>query len=105
MSVQRTTRELVCSDWSRNSASRSCDDVSITSTPQLFRRICRAANFEHLTYSLENLFPPNILQPRVQVLDLLHQRLNLVLVRALNPARLANRHIQGELDGAMNACA
>ena len=65
----------------------------------------RAISLRELTYPLEDLFPPDILQPRVQILDLRHQCLNLVLVRALNPARLSNRHIQRELDGAVNACA
>jgi hypothetical protein len=58
-----------------------------------------------VSYPLEDLFPSDILQPRVQVLDLLYQRLDLVLVRALNLACLANGHIQCELDGAMHACA
>jgi hypothetical protein len=57
----------------------------------------RSSNIPHpqvrVTYPLENLFSPDILQPRVQILDLLHQRLHLVLVRALNLACLANRHI------------
>ena len=42
------------------------------------------------------------MQPCVQVLDLLHQRLDLVLVRALDPASLSNCHVQGKLDGAVN---
>ena len=53
---------------------------------------------ERQTYSLEDLFPPHVLQPRVQVLDFLHQCLDLVLVGALDPARLSNRHVQSELD-------
>lgn len=53
------------------------------------------------TYSLEDLFPPYVLQPRVQVLDFLHERLDLVLIRALDSARLANRHVQRELDGTV----
>jgi len=55
------------------------------------------------TYSLEDLFPPDVLQPRVQVLDFLHQRLDLVLVRALDSARLSDRHVQRELDCAVYA--
>ena len=54
---------------------------------------------------MEDLFPPDVLQPRVQVPDLLHQRLDLVLVRALDPAGLANRHVQCELDCAVHAGA
>lgn len=38
------------------------------------------------------------MQSRVQVLDLLHQRLDLLLVCALNLARLSNRHVQGKPD-------
>ena len=55
------------------------------------------------TYSLEDLFPPHVLQPRVQVLDFLHQRLDLVLVRALDPARLSDRHVKREFDCAVYA--
>lgn len=58
-----------------------------------------------MSYPLEDLFPPDVLQPRVQVLDPLRQRLDLVLVGALNLARLANSHVQRELDGAVYACA
>lgn len=55
-----------------------------------------------MTYPLEDLFPPDVLQPRVQILHLLDQRLHLILIRTLNLARLANRHIKRELDSAMH---
>jgi hypothetical protein len=58
-----------------------------------------------MSYPLEDLFPPDVLQPRVQVLDPLRERLDLVLVGALDLARLANSHVQRELDGAVYACA
>lgn len=54
------------------------------------------------TYSLKHLFAPHILQSRIQVLDLLHQRFDFVLVRALDTTRFANGQIEGKLDGAMD---
>jgi hypothetical protein len=51
------------------------------------------------------LLSPNILQSAIQVHHLLHNIINLGLVRALDLARLANCQIQKELDGAMNAAA
>lgn len=58
-----------------------------------------------MPYPLENLLASNVLQPRVQVLDLLGQCLDVRLVCALDPARLSDSHIQRELDGAVNATA
>lgn len=52
---------------------------------------------------MENLFSPDVLQPRIQILDLLHNIINLALVRALNLARLANNHIQLKLDSSMHS--
>jgi hypothetical protein len=57
------------------------------------------------TYPLEDLLPPHILQPGIQILNLLDQCLDQVLVRALDLACLANRHINGELDRAVHARA
>ena len=51
-----------------------------------------------LTYPLENLLPPNILQPAIQVPHLLHNILDLALIRTLDLARLADREVQLELD-------
>lgn len=48
--------------------------------------------------SLKDLLPPHVLQPRIQILHLLHHFTHLVLVRALNLARLANNHIKLESD-------
>ena len=45
------------------------------------------------TNPLENLLPPYILQPRVQIPHLLHNLADLALIRALDGARLPNRHI------------
>jgi hypothetical protein len=95
MMVQRTTRAFVVSDWSRNSASRSCMNVSYVTI----------SHGLEMPYSLEDLFPPYVLQPRVQVLNPLRKRLHLVLVGALDLARLANGHVQREFDGAVYACA
>lgn len=55
---------------------------------------------EGRTYSLEHLLAPNILQPAVQVLDPLHQICHLPLILALDLARLANCHIQGNSNSA-----
>lgn len=54
---------------------------------------------------MKHLFAAHILQPRIQILHLLHERLDLVLVGALDAARLANRHVERELDGAVDAAA
>jgi hypothetical protein len=94
ISVQRTTREFVDSDWSRNSASRSCAPVNNQSHP-LSAKAGQA-------YPLEHLLPPNILHPLIQITDPLDNIVNLALIRALDFARLANRHVQRELDGAMH---
>lgn len=58
-----------------------------------------------VTYPLEYLLPPHVLQPAVQIPDLLRQIINLALVRALNLARLANRQVQRELHAGMNTAA
>ena len=87
------------SDWSRNSASRSYTVVNI------FLKRLDAACALRVTYSLEDLFAPDILQPRVQVLNPLDQRLDMGLVCALNPTCLSNSHIYCELDRAVNAAA
>jgi len=55
---------------------------------------------------LKHLLPPNILQPAVQILDLLHQILHFTLVRAFDGARLADGKVEVELDlPARNAVA
>lgn len=43
---------------------------------------------------MEYLLPPDILQPAVQILDLLRNLTQFPLVRTLNRARLPNRQIQ-----------
>lgn len=95
--VQRTTRAFVDSDWSRNSASRSCIAISTVLNP--------SRSNEVKTHPLEYLLPPDILQPAIQIPHLLHQLVYLALIRALNFARLANRQIQRKLDGAVHAAA
>lgn len=114
MSDQRTTRAFVISDWSLNSASRSCNSrVSICDSMNCAsfgpRQLEATANSKfgekRTTYPLENLLPPNILQPGVQILDLLRDVVDLALVRALDLARLANDQIQRELDGAVDPAA
>lgn len=54
-----------------------------------------------MTYSLENLLPPNILQPVVQILGPRRQILQLALVGTFNRARLADGHVQRQLDPAI----
>lgn len=49
------------------------------------------------TYPLEDLLPSHVLQPAVQIPNLLRQIIDLALVRALDLARLSNRQIQREL--------
>lgn len=54
-----------------------------------------------MTYPLENLLPPNIIQPRIQVPHARGQVLHLGLVAALEGAGLANGDIQGQADAAV----
>ena len=51
-----------------------------------------------MPYPLEHLLPTNIVQPTIQVLDLLHNILHLPLILQLNVACLANRHVQRHPD-------
>ena len=53
------------------------------------------------THSLKYLLPPNILQPPIQVSDLVYDVLHLTSVLALDLARLANDHVQREFDAAL----
>lgn len=53
------------------------------------------------TYSLEDLFPSNIVQPSVQILDSRCDILDLGLVAALNLVGLANNHVQGQLNATV----
>lgn len=92
--IHRTTREFVASDWSRNSASRSC---SSSQQPEPDRPPGSIA-----TYPLEDLLSADILQSRVQVLDPRLNVLKLVLISALDDARLANGHVKGQLDAAVD---
>lgn len=52
-------------------------------------------------YSLENLFPADVLKTRVEVLDSRLDVHQLVLIRALNHAGLADSHVESELDAAV----
>ena len=55
--------------------------------------------------SLEHLLSPDILQSRVEVLNLVDNLTHLLLVAALNLTRLANSHVELELDAAYLATA
>src|SRR5438105_4810 len=52
-------------------------------------------------YSLKDLLPPDIVETRIQVLDARRQVLELVLVRALDGARLADGHVERQADAAV----
>jgi len=94
--VHRTTLAFVVSDWSLNSASRSY-------IPQ---QSAKAQNTQLIsTYPLKHLLPPNILQPRIQILDLLHNALNLALITTLNLAALSNGQIQSQFDISQHLAA
>lgn len=58
-----------------------------------------------ISYSLEDLLAPDVLQPRIQILNFLSQGLNMRLVCAFNPACLSDSHVQRKLDRAVNAAA
>ena len=51
---------------------------------------------------MEHLLALDILQPVVQILNLLCDVVDLGLIGTLNLARLTNRHVQVELDGAVH---
>lgn len=53
------------------------------------------------TFTLEHLLPPDILQPSIEVLDLLHNILNLSLIRALDLARLTDGNVKSESNSAL----
>jgi len=57
------------------------------------------------THPLKNLLPSNILQSRIKVLDLLHDILNLALIRTLNRARLPDREVEIQPDAAGRVAA
>lgn len=57
-----------------------------------------------ITDSLENLFPANVVQSRIEILDTGGNVLELVLVVALNLAGLANDHVEAQLDAAVVVC-
>lgn len=52
------------------------------------------------TNPLENLLPPDVLEPPIQISDLLHDILNFALILALDRACLADRQVQRQLRGA-----
>lgn len=54
----------------------------------------------HLPLSLEDLLPPHVLQPRVQISHFLHHFSNLILVTAFDLRGLADCEIKLELDPA-----
>lgn len=99
--VQRTTRELVVSDWSRNSDSRSYStSVSKCVTKTLMSLHPKAGLKIGSSYPLVHLFTADVLQPAVQVLHTLNDILHLVLVLGFDLAGLANGNVDGELDSA-----
>lgn len=51
-------------------------------------------------YPLEDLLPSDILQSGIEVLDLLHDILDLALVRTLDGAGLADREVEVQLDAS-----
>lgn len=53
-----------------------------------------------LPLPLEDLFPPYILQPRIDIPNFLHHLPDLVLVAALDLRSLADSHVEFELDPA-----
>ena len=53
-----------------------------------------------VTHPLKDLFPPDILQPPIQIPNLLTNLAHLALIRTLDRARLPNRHIQRQFHHA-----
>ena len=98
-SVHLTTLALVLSDWSRNSASRSYSNAPEISSHNE-RAVRTLGRLKSSTYALENLLPPYILQPPIQLLYLPYDVLDFALVRALNLARLANCKVHGQLQAS-----
>lgn len=53
-----------------------------------------------MTYPLKDLLPANILQPGIEVLDLLHDIQDLPLIRTLDGAGLADGQVEVQLDAS-----
>lgn len=53
-------------------------------------------------YPLEDLLPPDVLQPAIQLFDLLYDGVDFALVLALDLARLADRHVHREFHSAQH---
>lgn len=53
---------------------------------------------------MENLFPANVVQPGIEVLDAGGDVLKLLLVVALDLVGLANDHVEAQLDAAVVVC-
>lgn len=53
---------------------------------------------------MENLFPANVVQPGIEVLDAGSNVLQLLLVVALDLVGLANDHVEAQLDAAVVVC-
>lgn len=99
--IQRMTRAFVDSDWSLNSASRSCvagHIISILCEKKYGGPICKK---REETYTLENLLATDISQAVVEVADARGNLAERVLVVALNLARVADNHVELELDAAV----
>lgn len=98
--VQRTTRELVVSDWSRNSDSRSySNNISkgVVENPMNPQPLAAGLKIGS-SYPLVHLFTADVLQPAVQVLDTLNDILHLVLIFGFNLAGLADGDVDSKLD-------
>jgi len=94
MMIQRITRALVVSDWSRNSASRSCN-----ASQQGMQRSRRTV----VTDSLEDLLPTDVVEPGVEVLDTAGNVLELALVAALDLVGVADGKVEAQLDATIGA--
>jgi hypothetical protein len=55
---------------------------------------------EGTTYTLEDLFPPDIRQTAIQFLDFGHYAVNLALILALDFAGFADCHVDSQFDAA-----
>lgn len=60
--------------------------------------MCSSAARVTLTYSLEDLFSPDVGQSAVQLLDFGDDAIDLALIFTLDLAGLSNGHVDGEFD-------
>lgn len=81
---------------------RNPQHYQLNKRPPHHPRICRFRLVPELRLPLplKHLLPPDIQQPRIQILHLLHYPLDFALVRAFDVAAFSYHQVQTQLDAA-----